>query len=124
VYGTPRILADLRAGGERVSRKTVAASLRRQGLAGIGPRRFAPATTVVNLDAAVPEDRVRRRFDTGALNRCGLQTSPTCAYEGKVYCAVVLDTFSRRVVGWSIDSSQTAALVTNAPGMAIANREP
>ena len=35
-------------------------------------------------------------------------------YEGKVYCAVVLDTFSRRVVGWSIDSSQTAALVTNA----------
>ena len=35
-------------------------------------------------------------------------------YEGKVYCAVVLDTFSRRVVGWAIDSSQTAALVTNA----------
>lgn len=45
-------------------------------------------------------------------------------YEGKVYCAVVLDTFSRRVVGWSIDSSQTTALVTNAPGKAIANRDP
>jgi transposase InsO family protein len=42
-------------------------------------------------------------------------------YEGKVYYAVVLDTFSRRVVGWSIDSSQTAALVTNALGMAIGN---
>lgn len=41
-----------------------------------------------------------------------------------MYCAVVLDTFSRRVVGWSIDSSQTAALVTNALGMAIFNREP
>ena len=41
-----------------------------------------------------------------------------------MYCAVVLDTFSRRVVGWSIDSSQTAALVTNALGMAIANRDP
>jgi hypothetical protein len=50
VYGTPRILADLRADGERVSGKTVAASLRRQGLAGICPRRFAPATTVVDLD--------------------------------------------------------------------------
>ena len=36
----------------------------------------------------------------------------------------MLDTFSRRVVGWSIDSSQTAALVTNALGMAIANRDP
>ncbi|PQP51781.1 DDE-type integrase/transposase/recombinase [Mycolicibacterium austroafricanum] len=41
-----------------------------------------------------------------------------------MYCAVVLDTFSRRVVGWSIDASQTAALVTNALGMAIANRDP
>ncbi len=69
VYGAPRILADLRADGERVSRKTVAASLRRQGLAGISPRRFAPATTVVDLAAAVPKDLVRRRFDTGVLNR-------------------------------------------------------
>jgi putative transposase len=51
VYGAPRILADLRAGGARVSRKTVAASLRRQRLAGISPRTFAPATTVVDLDA-------------------------------------------------------------------------
>jgi putative transposase len=45
-------------------------------------------------------------------------------YEGKLYCAVVLGTFSRRVVGWSIDSSQTEALVTNALGMVIANRDP
>ncbi|NYH51382.1 transposase InsO family protein [Nocardiopsis arvandica] len=44
--------------------------------------------------------------------------------EGKVYCAVVLDVCSRRVVGWAIDSSPTAALVTNALGMAIDNREP
>ncbi|KAA8946760.1 IS3 family transposase, partial [Mycobacterium sp.] len=57
VYGAPRICADLRAAGQRVSRKTVAASLRRQGLAGICPRRrFAPATTVINLDAPVPQD--------------------------------------------------------------------
>jgi putative transposase len=41
-----------------------------------------------------------------------------------VYCAVVLDTFSRLVVGWSIDSSATAALVTSALGMAIDRREP
>ena len=46
------------------------------------------------------------------------------AREGKVYCAVVLDVFSRQVVGWSIDSSATAALVTSALGMAISNRRP
>jgi putative transposase len=44
--------------------------------------------------------------------------------EGKVYCAVVLDAYSRRVVGWSIDASPTAALVTNALGMAIDTRTP
>ncbi|MGI3224213.1 DDE-type integrase/transposase/recombinase [Streptomyces sp. GTA36] len=44
--------------------------------------------------------------------------------EGKVYCAVVLDTFSRRVVGWSIDASPTAALTTDALAMAIGNRSP
>lgn len=44
--------------------------------------------------------------------------------EGKVYCAVVLDAFSRRVVGWSIGSRPTAALVTNALGMAIDGQQP
>jgi transposase InsO family protein len=44
--------------------------------------------------------------------------------EGKPYCAVVLDACSRRVVGWSIDVTPTAALVTNALGMAIQSRKP
>jgi putative transposase len=69
MYGTPRILADLRDSGETVSRKTVAASLRRQGLAGISPRTFAPVTTVVDWDAAVPKDLVKRGFDAGELDR-------------------------------------------------------
>jgi transposase InsO family protein len=45
-------------------------------------------------------------------------------HEGKVYCTVVLDVFSRRVVGWSIDSSTPAALITNALVMAIEQRGP
>ena len=44
--------------------------------------------------------------------------------EGKVYCAVMLDTFSRRVVGWAIDSSPHATLATNALAVAIENRQP
>ncbi len=71
VYGAPRAPAGIRAppvSGCRVRRS--AASLRRQRLAGsISPRRFAPATTVVGLEAPVPKDLVGRRFEHGALNR-------------------------------------------------------
>ena len=123
VYGAPRVLADLRAAGERVSRKTVAASLRRQRLAGISPRTFAPATTVVDLDAPVPKDLVGRRFDTGALNR--VWTSDITYLrtgEGWLYLCAVRDGCSRRVIGWAIDEHLRADLVTSAVAMAVAMR--
>ncbi len=62
--------------------------------------------------------------DGKAAISCGSPTSPSTRREGKVYCAIVLDAFSRRVVGWSIDGHPTAALVTNALGMAIEQRRP
>ena len=123
VYGAPRILADLRADGERVSRKTVAASLRRQGLAGISPRRFAPATTVVDLDAPVPKDLVGRRFDTGALDR--VWTSDITYLrtgQGWLYLCAVRDGCSRRVIGWAIDDHLRTDLVESALSMAVAMR--
>lgn len=69
VYGTPRILADLREDGETVSRKTVAASMRRQRLQGISPRKFTPVTTIPDKGRANPEDLVDRVWDTGKLDR-------------------------------------------------------
>lgn len=123
VYGAPRILADLRADGQRVSRKTVAASLRRQGLAGISPRRFTPATTVVDLDAAVPKDLVGRRFDTGVLNR--VWTSDITYLrtgEGWLYLCAVRDGSSRRVIGWAIGEYLHTDLVQAALEMAVAMR--
>lgn len=123
VYGAPRILADLRADGERVSRKTVAASLRRQGLAGISPRRFTPATTVVDLDAAVPKDLVGRRFDTGVPDR--VWTSDITYLrtgQGWLYLCAVRDGCSRRVIGWAIDEYLHTDLVTAAVAMAVAMR--
>lgn len=123
VYGVPRILADLRADGETVSRKTVAASLRRQGLAGISPRTFAPATTVVNLDAPMPKDRVKRRFDAGELDR--VWTSDITYLrtgEGWLYLCAVRDGCSRRVIGWAIDDHMRTDLVESAVAMAVAMR--
>jgi putative transposase len=123
VYGAPRILADLRAHGERVSRKTVAASLRRQGLAGISPRRFAPATTVVDLDAAVPDDLVARCFDTGAINRVWTSDITYLGTgEGWLYLCAVRDGCSRRVIGWAIDDHLRTELVQAAVAMAVAMR--
>ena len=76
-------------------------------------------------NVATAADLVERRFGRAEPDRLwvtDITEHPT--REGKVYCAVVLDVFSRRVVGWSIDASQTAALVTNALGMAIEGRQP
>lgn len=122
-YGAPRILADLRDAGETVSCKTVAASLRRQGLAGISPRTFAPATTIVDLDAVLPKDLVNRRFDTGDLNR--VWTSDITYVrtgEGWLYLCAVRDGYSRRVVGWAIEEHLHTDLVESALAMAVAMR--
>jgi transposase InsO family protein len=69
VYGSPRILPDLREAGEQVSAKTVARLMRHAGIVGISPRGFVPVTTQAGPDPHPVPDLVGRRFDQGALNR-------------------------------------------------------
>ena len=121
-YGIRRVHAELTLGlGLQVGRNQVELLMARAGLKGLpGTRRPRP-----RHETPTATDLVERMFTREGLNRLWVtDITEHRTYEGKVYCAVVLDTFSRRVVGWSIDSSQTAALVTNALGMAIANRDP
>jgi putative transposase len=94
--------------------------MRRLGLVGLPGR--PKYRKIPNTPTA--EDLVNRDFARTEPNRLWLtDITDYRTREDKVYCAVVLDAFSRRVVGWSIDSSQTANLVVNALGMAIENRE-
>ena len=122
-YGAPRVHAELTMGhGLTVGHNAVAMPMRRAGLAGLlGNRRRKPRI-VGAPSAADLVDRDFARKEPDQLWATDITEHRT--REAKVYCTVVLNVFSRRVVRWSIDSSATAALVTSAPGMAISNRRP
>jgi putative transposase len=122
VYGYRRVHAELTLGhGLVVGHEAVWLLMRKAGLQGVTGRpkyrRIPNQPTAGDL-----VDRDFARSEPDRLWVTDITEHPT--REGKVYCAVVLDVFSRRVVGWSIDSTQNAALVTNALGMAIAQRDP
>jgi len=90
-----------------------------------GPRPAGQSPVATKAADPTASDLVNRDFTRSSPNQLwvtDVTEHPT--REGKVYCAVVLDTFSRKVVGWSIDATQTATLVTNALSMAISNRQP
>ena len=122
VYGYRRVRAELRLGRQIVvSGKLVHKLMAEAHLQGLPARKRRK--NLVN--AATSEDLVCRDFARSAPNQLWLTDiteHPT--REGKVYCCVVLDAHSRRVVGWSIDNHQASSLVTNALAMAISNRAP
>jgi putative transposase len=100
----------------------VALVMRRAGLKGLMGYRKRPRIERPDVIAMDLVDRSFSRSERDRLWLTDITEHPT--REGKLYCCVVLDVFSRRVVGWSIDSSPTAGLVTNALGMAIGSRNP
>jgi putative transposase len=121
-YGVRRVHADLILGhGVAVGHLAVEMLMRRAGIQGVSGRpRYRRVPGV-----ATAGDRVERQFHRDQPDQLwvtDITEHPT--REGKVYCAVVLDAWSRRVVGWSIDSRPSTALVTNALGMAIEQRRP
>ena len=123
-YGMPRIHAELRATGISCGRKRVARLLRGAGLVGCH-RRKGTITTRRGAEATPALDRVQRDFTAVAPNRlwvADITYIPT--WMGFLYLAVILDVFSRRVVGWAMADHLRAALVVDALDMAIARRRP
>ncbi len=122
-YGVPRIHAELAAQGVHVNRKRVARLMRNAGLKGITRRRFT--VTTVRDDTRPAPDLVERDFTASSPDKlwvADITYLPTWA--GFVYLAVVIDVFSRRVVGWSFAATLHTEVVLDALDMALAKRRP
>ncbi len=124
-YGAPRIHAALRALGERHGRKRIARLMRGAGLVGASHRRGGPVTTRSDREARPAPDLVDRDFSAEGPNRLwvgDITFVPTAA--GFLYLAVVVDAWSRRVVGWSMANHLRTELVLDALEMAVTQRRP
>jgi putative transposase len=122
LYGRPRIHAELRTEGVRVSGKRIARLMRFCGIKGKKRPRSRAATTSPGTIAIAP-NLLNREFNVAQPNRAWVSDItyfPTG--EGWLYLAVVLDCYSRRVVGWSMDHHIDTKLVLNALRMALSNR--
>ena len=123
-YGAPRIHAELAARGLQIGRKRVARLMRNAGVQGVSRRR--PFHTTVRDETARPApDLVDRQFTATGPDRlwvADITYVPTWA--GFLYLAVVLDAWSRRIVGWAMESHLRTELVLAALDMAVAQRRP
>jgi putative transposase len=124
VYGRPRIHAELKDNGERVGEKRVGRLMKAEGIEGVS-RRKGPKTTIRGKEARPWADLVERDFQADGPDQlwvADITYIPTWA--GFLYLAIVLDVWSRRIVGWSMATHLRTELVLDALDMALYQRRP
>ena len=124
-YGMPRVRAELIEQGVCISRQRVAHLMRQAGIHGISKRRGFTVTTRRDKRQTPAHDLVNRRFHATGPNQlwvADMTYVPT--WMGFLYLAVVIDVWSRRVVGWAMGERMTADLVLAALNMALEQRKP
>jgi len=121
-YGSPRVRIDLQTAGLRIGRRRVMRLMRADGLQGRPRRRFR-GTTVVDAHATPAANQLNRHFRPTTRNAvwAGDITALSTA-EGWLYLAVLIDLYSRRVVGWAVAASLETRLVLAAWQQAVARR--
>lgn len=123
-YGSPRIHAELKEQGTKIGRKRVARLMRDTGVVGVS-RRKSIRTTRRDPAARPAPDLVDRKFESSGPNQlwvADITYIPTLA--GFLYLAVVLDVWSRKIVGWAMSSRLATEIVLTALQMAIEQRRP
>ena len=125
VYGSPRVHAELRDQGIKCARKRVARLMREQELFAKRPRhRTITTASVTQVRRRLPTCCSEMRSAEQPNTKWVADTTYIWTAEGWLYLAVVLDLFSRMVVGWSMAAIQDATLVAQALRMAVARRRP
>ncbi len=121
-YGAPRLVVELREQGHHCNVKTVAKSLQRQGLRAVAAKKFN-VTTDSRHALPVYENVLNQDFSASAPNQKWVQDiTYLWTAEGWLYLAVVIDLFSRQVVGWAMSPRIDAGLVCEALNAAISRR--
>jgi transposase InsO family protein len=122
IYGAPKIHEDMRAEGETCSVKRVARLMQKAGIESKIARKFKVTTDSRNTMQPAP-DLLQRDFETDAPDQAWVSdTTAIVTRQGWLYLAVVMDLFSRQVIGWAIGAHNNADLVQNALTMAIWRR--
>jgi putative transposase len=124
-YGSPRLAIELKAAGYCCCRNTVARLMRREGLYALSRRRYRPQTTQSGHHWPVARNLLQQQFQAAGANQlwlADLTYVPT--EEGWLYLAVVMDLYSRRIVGWKAAEHLRAELAMGALGMAARRRRP
>jgi transposase InsO family protein len=124
-YGWPRIWRQLRAQSVRVGKRRVQRLMKKHGIRARGRRRFRVMTTDSRHHLPVAPNLLDRKFDVAAPNRAWVGDFTYVETEqGWLYVAVVIDLFSRRIVGWSMREDMRSDLVIDAFNMAWLERSP
>lgn len=124
VYGAPRIHAELIEEGYQCGRHRVARLMRQAGLCGCPRRRFK-VTTQRDPSHAVADNLLEQDFSASRPNeRWAADITYVSTQQGWLFLAIVMDLYSRRIVGWSMDRWNSRHLAINALNMAIEQRQP
>jgi len=124
-YGSPRVTVELKAQGVKACENTVAKYMRKAGLRSMAKRPFVPRTTDSNHPHPVAANLLERNFAAPTPNaKWTCDITYLWTEQGWLYLAVVMDLFSRRIVGWSMTDHLKSGLVSQALTMAISRRRP